>query len=142
MAWLWAIWKESLQKKKYNQHSSVFKQWSLANLRKITFILLECHRSINKFKKPSFWPIFGAKRFFSKKSGLATHNNTNTMLSFRKKLMSQSQENFQTERRKDGQTPIHRPGVQKILNWKWKWQIHFSNNFSTDFGCFSYTKST
>ena len=39
------------------------------------------------------------------------HNNTwasNTMLSFRKKLMSQSRENFKMEGWKDRQTLIHR----------------------------------
>ena len=52
------------------------------------------------------FPDFLDKIFF-KKSGSVTHNNTwasNTMLSFRKKLISQSQENFQTEGRKDGRT--------------------------------------
>ena len=43
----------------------------------------------------------------SKLCGSVTHNNTqvpNTMLSFRKKLMSQSQENFRTEGQKDRRT--------------------------------------
>ena len=64
----------------------------------------------NKSKKNYFWhtlgPIFGTKIFFKKKSGSVTHNTlvSNTMLSFRKKLMSQSQENFRTERQKDRRT--------------------------------------
>ena len=35
-------------KKEYNQHSSEFIQSSLADLRKITFILFESHRCIDK----------------------------------------------------------------------------------------------
>ena len=39
LTWLWAIWKE-YKKKEYNQHSQrIQKQWSLANLCKVTFIL-------------------------------------------------------------------------------------------------------
>ena len=37
------------KRKEYNQHSSVFKQSSLANLRKITFILFESHISNDKY---------------------------------------------------------------------------------------------
>ena len=95
----------------------------------------------NKFKKPCFWPIFGplshfsGKKIFLKKSGPVMHNKTwapNTMLSFRKKLMSQSHENFQ--RRTEGQTLIHRtlpartrgPKIaiwagheEQIINYEW-----------------------
>ena len=47
---------EIIQKKEYNEHSQghlfsfqrIQKQWSLAKLGKITFILFECHRSIDK----------------------------------------------------------------------------------------------
>ena len=64
----------------------------------------------NKFRKPFFDPFLD--HFWTKippppppkkKSTSVTHNTTwasNTMLSFRKKLMNQSQENFQTEGRK------------------------------------------
>ena len=44
---------------------------------------------------------------FSKKSGSVTHNYiwaSNTVLSLKKKLMSQSQENLQIDERLDGQT--------------------------------------
>ena len=59
----------------------------------------------NKFKKPKFWPIFGpfspffeANNFF-KKIWLVTGLPL-TQAKFPKKLLSQSQENFQTEGRK------------------------------------------
>ena len=56
MAWLCAIRKESIQEK-YNEHSQghmfrvqrVQKQWCLAKLLKITFILFECHEFIDFF---------------------------------------------------------------------------------------------
>ena len=52
LAWLWAISKKSIQEKgiQSTQFSvqRVQKQWPLANLRKITFILFGCHRSIQK----------------------------------------------------------------------------------------------
>ena len=65
----------------------------------------------NKFRKPFFDPFLDHFPHFwgkippppQKKSSSVTHNTTwasNTMLSFRKKLMNQSQENFQTEGRK------------------------------------------
>ena len=63
----------------------------------------------NEFKKLYFLPIFGpfsifeAKIYFFQKSGSVMHNNTwppNNMLSFRKKLMSQFQENVQMEGQK------------------------------------------
>ena len=57
---------------------------------------------------------------FSKKSGSVTDNYIwapNTMLSFRKKLMSQFSENLRTDRRMDGPYFIGpfqpRPGIQK-----------------------------
>ena len=51
LTWLWAIRKESIQEKGIQtinivQRLKCSKQWSLANLLKITFILFECHRSI------------------------------------------------------------------------------------------------
>ena len=85
----------------------------------------------NKFKKPYFcpflahFPYFLDKNLKISKNLAVTHSNTwvpSTMLNFRKKLMSQSQENFQTKGQKDGRTegrrrsfigPFRpRPGVQ------------------------------
>ena len=52
LAWLWAIWKESILEKgiqsTYFSVQRVQKQWSLAKLGKITFILFECYRFIHK----------------------------------------------------------------------------------------------
>ena len=65
---------------------------------------------------------FWSKKFFFKKSSSITHH-----ADFQVNLMSQSQENFQTEGQKDGtidgKTRIHRtfqiqPGVQKIIKKK------------------------
>ena len=67
----------------------------------------------NKVKKPDFclflthFPHFLGKKIFFKKSGSVRYNNTwapNIMLSFRKKLMSRCQENFQTEGQNNGRT--------------------------------------
>ena len=66
----------------------------------------------NKSKKPYFWPIlpiFGTKKNFFFKSGCHTqHIGLEHHAEFQKKLISQSQENFQTEgwkdRRMEGQT--------------------------------------
>ena len=52
LAWFWVIWKESIHGK--GIQSTLFsvqrvqKQWFLTNLSKITFVLFECHRSIDK----------------------------------------------------------------------------------------------
>ena len=77
----------------------------------------------NKFKKILFlahFPHFGGKRIFLKKSSPVTHNKTwaiNTMLSFRKKLIHQSQENFRKDGRMDRPYFIGLfrlpPGIQK-----------------------------
>ena len=83
-----------------------------------------------------FWPFLGhfcPMGLFSKRSGPVTHNfiwAPNTMLSFKKKLMSQFRENLRTdgrwmEGRTEGQTdwpnfigPFRpRPGVQKLHFW-------------------------
>ena len=51
-----------------------------------------------------FWPFLPNGDFFPKKSSSVTHNYIwapNTMLSFRKKLMSKSRENVRTEGRTD-----------------------------------------
>ena len=61
-----------------------------------------------------FWVIFGhfcQMRIFSQKIGPVTHNYIwapNSMLSFRKKLMSQFRENLRTDRRTDGRTLFYR----------------------------------
>ena len=63
----------------------------------------------NKFRKPYFWPILPISRlnfFLFKRLSSVMHNKTrasNTRLSFRKKLLTQSQENFWTEGQKGGQ---------------------------------------
>ena len=91
-----------------------------------------------KVQKPCFWVVFDHFRsflpngdFFQKIRLCHTHSVTigsvthylfasNTMLSFRKKLMSQSQENLWTGGRTDGQTLFYRTlpaeaGGPKIL---------------------------
>ena len=66
-----------------------------------------------KSPKQCFWAIFDhfyLIEIFSKKSSSVTHNYiwTPNMLSFRKKLMSQSQENLWEDGIRDRQTVFHR----------------------------------
>ena len=72
-------------------------------------------RFSNKLKKNlvlAHFPHFGGKKIFFLKSAPVTHKTwpPNTMLSFRKKLMNQSQENFWTEGRKDGRAEKRKDG--------------------------------
>ena len=57
-----AIWKE--YQHKHHQHSSVFKEvkiMTLRNLHKITFILFECHRFIDKLIESFISLCYGEK---------------------------------------------------------------------------------
>ena len=59
----------------------------------------------NKSKKPYFWPIFPI--FATKIPSLSlttAHGGLLHDVELQKKLMNQSQENFRTEKRKDGRT--------------------------------------
>ena len=63
----------------------------------------------NKSKKPYFWlifPIFGIKNIYKKiwLCHAQQHMGLKHHADFQKKLMRLSQENFRTERRKDGRT--------------------------------------
>ena len=94
----------------------------------------------NKFKKNYFWPIFpifGAKMFFQKIwfSHAQHHRNPNNMVSFRKNLMSRSQENFQTERRRDSNSKgpsNHGHGFIKRL-WHKCFPVNFAKFLRTPF---------
>ena len=66
--------KINTKKKKYNEHSSVLKQSSLANLRKITFIIFECHRSIAKSIDFYFF-LLSVKQFMTTKSSAVEIQN-------------------------------------------------------------------
>ena len=63
-----AIWKE--YQHKHHQHSSVFKEvkiMTLRNLHKITFILFECHRFIDKLIESFISLCYGEKVHDKKK---------------------------------------------------------------------------
>ena len=71
----------------------------------------------NKFKKPCFWPIFGPlspflgqKDFFKKIRPCHAQQDMGPYhrAEFQKKIMSQSQENFETDGKMDGQTLFYR----------------------------------
>ena len=75
------------------------------------------HDFLKKSKKHVIGPLltifghFSLMKIFSRKSSSVTHNYIwapNSMLSFRKKLMSQSRENLEIDGRTDGQTLFYR----------------------------------
>ena len=75
--------------------------------------MLMNHKNFHFTQNPVFGPflvIFAQWGFFTKNPAVTGNyiRAPNTMLSFRKKLMSQSQENLQTDRRTDGQILFYR----------------------------------
>ena len=65
------------KKKECNQEFSVRrvqKQWSLAKLSKITFILFECHRSIDKCIDFLFFSVIGKEFIVTKSSVMEIQN--------------------------------------------------------------------